>query len=300
MGEVSPVAVVYVTRNRRDELAGSLESLGRATPGPSRILVVDNASADGTAEWLRREHPEVEVVAQDRNLGVATGRTVGIEAVGEELVLCLDDDARLESADAFARVGERFDESPQLAVLAFRIVNARRGETLGHEFPRRRLSARGVERRQEVAYFIGCGFAARRSTFLEAGGFNPLLHYGLEELDLSYRLLEAGHRLLYDPAIVVRHRADPGSRRDRRWYFHMARSRIPVVLANLPLWAAVPHLVLWHGGLLAHGLARGHASAVVAGAAEGWRLAPRAWRKRRPISPGTAWRILRLSGRLFF
>jgi GT2 family glycosyltransferase len=300
MSTAAAVSVVYVTKDRCADLMLSLERLAELVPPPAEILVVDNASEDDTLARLASEGPAVKVLPQSHNLGVAAARTLGIEAADHELVVCIDDDARLETLDGLDRVSEHFRASQQLALVAFRIVNASRGVTLGHEFPRRRLSPEAVAREQDVAYFVGCGFALRRSVFLELGGFCSLIQYGLEELDLSYRLLEAGHRLLYDPTLVVSHRADPEARRGDAWHYNLMRSRVLVVLRNLPLWAALPHLVVWHVGMLAHGLLRGHTPAVLAGARAGWRLAPEAWRERRPISLATARRVLRLAGRLFW
>jgi GT2 family glycosyltransferase len=151
-----------------------------------------------------------------------------------------------------------------------------------------------------VAYFVGCAFAVRRSAFLAVGRFYERLHYGLEELDLAYRLLEGGWRLRYVPDFAVLHRAGPVAARGGAWHFHLTRSRILVALRSLPWWALVPHLLVWQAAMLAFGLRAGHTRAVVRGAAAGWREAGHAWRTRRPISAATVRTVRRLGGRLFW
>lgn len=90
------VVVVVVAFNRRDLLLESLAALDGQTRRPDEVLVLDNASSDGTAEAVRAAHPEVNLVVLDRNTGGAGGFTAGLaEAVGPlgaDLVWLMDDD----------------------------------------------------------------------------------------------------------------------------------------------------------------------------------------------------------------
>lgn len=298
--EEKELSVVLVTRDRRAELVAALAAIAAASPSPAEVVVVDNASTDGTRQALARRFPRARVLPQATNLGVARARNLGIEAASHEWVVCLDDDAVLAAPGVLAAATRRLLAEPDLAVVAGRIVNAARGETLSHEFPRRGLSPEQVAREQDVAYFVGCAFAVRRSAFLAAGGFYERLHYGLEELDLAYRLLDAGWRLRYVPDFAVRHRASPAARRDAGWHFHLMRSRVLVAVRSLPWWALVPHLLIWHGAMLFFGLRAGQMSAVVRGAVAGWRECGHAWRTRRVLSRSTVGEVRRLSGRLFW
>ena len=84
------VAVVMITYNRRNEVLHSLGQLSRLSERP-RIVVVDNASTDGTAAAVAEHFPDVTVVPAGRNLGAA-GRTLGVRRVGAPYVAFADDD----------------------------------------------------------------------------------------------------------------------------------------------------------------------------------------------------------------
>src|SRR3712207_4185931 len=85
------IAVVVITRNRREELLRTLGHL-RALPDAAEIVVVDNASDDGTVSAVRTAFPEVRLLAMDRNTG-AVGRTIGVHATSCPLIAFADDDS---------------------------------------------------------------------------------------------------------------------------------------------------------------------------------------------------------------
>lgn len=300
-GATPRVSFVVITANRPRQLHTALSSLGAGGPGPTgEIVIVDNGSTGGKVSEVSRRFPGARLVRLAQNQGVAAGRNVGAKAARGRFLVFIDDDATLETPDIGAVLLRRFEANPRLAVVAFKIVNHSSGEVLAHEFPRRDHSPLGVEREQAASYFIGCGFAVRRDLFAELGGFYAEMRYALEEVDLSYRLLDRGYEILYCPEIAVRHMTSPAERRDDRWYFHMMRSRIILVLRNLPWWAALPHMAIWHAGLFLHALLHRHLRGCLRGFADGWRMAPAAWATRRAISFETAKRIWSLAGRLFY
>jgi GT2 family glycosyltransferase len=84
------IAVVMITHNRRDEVLASLDHLTRLPERP-RIVVVDNASTDGTADAVARRYPQVEVLPARGNLGAAA-RNLGVRHVNAPYVALCDDD----------------------------------------------------------------------------------------------------------------------------------------------------------------------------------------------------------------
>jgi N-acetylglucosaminyl-diphospho-decaprenol L-rhamnosyltransferase len=116
-GPVSPdgrVSVVVITHNRRDELDRTLRLLGEL-PEPPPIVVVDNASTDGTATMVRSRHPDVTLLTPGRNLG-AVGRNLGVQLVDTPYVAFCDDDTWYEPG-ALGRAADLLDGHPTLAVV---------------------------------------------------------------------------------------------------------------------------------------------------------------------------------------
>lgn len=294
-------SIVFITANRCRFLLDALDTVAMLqSEEPYEIIVVDNGSIDETAIEVNRHFPQVRFFQMSENKGVAGGRNIGLEQAKGDIVIFMDDDALLQSGDIFQQVRTRFTDNEQLAVIAFQIVNDSADAVLSHEFPMRAHTLENIVTEQMVSYFIGCGFAVRRNFFLAVGGFHPEMIYALEEVDLSYRLLDLGYDILYCPSIVIRHRTPPAVRRQEPWYYYLMRSRVLMVLRNLPWWAAVPHLLIWHVGLLGHALFHRYLRGYWRGFLAGWRLAPKALSSRQPISWSTARRIQRLSGRLFY
>ena len=106
------VSAVIVTRNRKDALAVTLDRL-RDQP-VDEVIVVDNASEDGTAELVRSRNSPVKLIETGDNLGIA-GRNLGAEDARGELLLVLDDDA-YPLPGAIETLVTAFEDNPQLGV----------------------------------------------------------------------------------------------------------------------------------------------------------------------------------------
>jgi GT2 family glycosyltransferase len=238
MGDGDPrVAVVMITHNRRIEVLCTLERLNRLPERP-QVVVVDNASTDGTATAVAERHPAVEVLTPGRNLG-ASGRTLGVRHVETPYVAFCDDDTWWEPG-ALRRAADLFDANPRLALVNGRVLV----EPEGAEDPTCSMMANsplppepGLPGRPILGFLAGAS-VVRRSAFLEAGGFEPRLFLGGEEELLATDLVARGWRLCYVPEILSRHH--PSHRRDvpaRRG--HMLRNALWFAWLRRPLPSAL-------------------------------------------------------------
>jgi GT2 family glycosyltransferase len=218
MSESDPrIAVVMLTHNRREEVRASLDRLTRLPERP-RIVVVDNASMDGTAGAVARRFPQVEVLPAGGNLGAAA-RNLGVRHVQTPYVALSDDDTWWEPG-SLAQAADVFDAHPRLAVAVARILVGPKEE----EDPIcAELEASPLPREADMPGPSLLGFMAgasvvRRSAFLDAGGFETRFFIGAEEELLAIDLVAAGWWLCYLPQLVVHHYPSPC--RDgvsRRW-----------------------------------------------------------------------------------
>ena len=209
-GHGGPVTVVIATRGRRDELCRTLSRLA-VLPERPPVIVVDNASDDGTARAVRERYPAVTVVDMPRNLGAAA-RNEGVRRARTPFVALTDDDSWWEPG-SLRRAAGLLRAHPRLGLIAASIVV----EPSGQPDPVNAVMAASPLARDglpgpRVLGFLACGAVARRDAFLDAGGFSRLLFIGGEEELLAYDLAARGWDAAYVPDVVARHH--PSATRD--------------------------------------------------------------------------------------
>lgn len=236
------VAVVMITRNRREKACGTVRHL-LGLPERPHVLVVDNGSSDGTAQAIRHLFPEVEVISPGRNLGAA-GRNLGVTHAATPYVAFSDDETAW-AAGALRTAADVLHEHPSVALVAARVLV----HPGGHEDATCRLMAESALGRlpgtpwPRILGFLGGAAMVRRSAFLAVGGFEPrLLIRGEEEL-LALDLATAGWHLVYVPDVVVHH--SPAPHAEGRWSKggYQVRNRLWVCWLRYPARPALKRTV---------------------------------------------------------
>jgi len=228
--DVARVAVAIVTRNRRERLLATLARL-RELPERPPLLVVDNASSDGTADAVREGFPEVELLVLDENRGAAA-RNAAVRRLATPYVAFSDDDAWWEPG-ALALAAEVMRAHPRLGLLAARVLVGPDGrlDPTCAAMARSPLTDAGGRAVPGVPVlgFVACGAVVRRTAFLHVGGFDARYGVGGEERLLAGDLVAAGWLVRYDARLVARH--DPPAASARR------PAREATVVRN-DLWSA--------------------------------------------------------------
>lgn len=227
------VSVLIVSWNGRHHLETCLPALqDQDDPRVDwEILVLDNGSSDGTAAWVRREHPHVRLVESPVNLGFCRGNERLVEEARGEWLALLNNDTRPEPGWLRALV-DAMDGSPaDVAAVSGKIVDweAERldfgrgvmtfdGHAFQLDFRRPLETARVPAEGEELPFACGGNLLVRKSSFLEAGGFDEDYFAYLEDVDLGWRLWAGGERIVHAPDAVVRHRS--GATSDLLGAFH--------------------------------------------------------------------------------
>ncbi|HEX6301451.1 MAG TPA: glycosyltransferase [Acidimicrobiia bacterium] len=224
------VDVVLLSWNRLDDTLAAVDSVLTQEIDSMALWVVDQGSDPKQVAALRRlaaDHPEVNLVARSHNVGVPAGRNIGIYSGIAEFVVCLDNDAVFDTPYTLSQAVDLLASDPGLGAVAFRALDhSTRELDLGSwAYPRVHMEA---SQPVPVTRFVGVGHAVRRAAFIEAGGYDEDLFFCEEELDLSYRMIECGYRILYDPSIVVLHKGSAEERIDwnRGRVYHQARNAV--------------------------------------------------------------------------
>ena len=210
-------SVVIPNWNGRDLLEKYLPSVVTALAGnpDNEIVVVDNASEDGSAEFIRTHFPQVHLVELETNLGFGGGSNAGFRAAKNDIVVLLNSDMRVEP-DFLAPLLEGFTDELVFSVacqIFFSDPARTREETGltegwwsdGSLRVRHRLDDR-VDRLFPCFYGGGGSCAFDRAKFLELGGFDELLApFYLEDTDLGYLAWKRGWKVFYQPRSKVFH-----------------------------------------------------------------------------------------------
>jgi len=210
-------SVVIPNWNGRDLLEKYIPSVILALSGnpENEIIVVDNGSEDGSAEFLGERFPSVRVLALDRNLGFGGGSNAGFRAARNDIVVLLNSDMRVER-DFLTPLLEAFADETIFSVacqIFFSDPDKLREETGLTQFWWENGSIRVRHRDDSAiqvpypcAYGGGGSCAFDRRKFLELGGFDELLApFYMEDTDIGYMAWKRGWKVLYQPRSVVYH-----------------------------------------------------------------------------------------------
>lgn len=221
------VTIVVVASSVRPELERCFASIREHAGVPVETILVDNASVDDTRDWVRRQHPEVDVVELERNIGVAA-RDHGLRRSTGRYTMFLDSDAALtpgalpamvaalDEHESWGLVGPRLvydDGSHQLSARRYPpvLLPFLRRPPLDRFFEdsapvRRYLMADDEhERTRPVLYVLGACQLFRTSLARIAGPFDDSVFLGWDDADWCIRIRDAGGEVVYFPGATVIH-----------------------------------------------------------------------------------------------
>ena len=217
------LVVVVLSHNKRAQTLRCIESVLRLRYRPLEVLVVDNASSDGSADAVAAEYPDVHLLRSPVNRGAAGGRNLGADYVKDRFdpayLLFLDDDAVVDERLAAELVAVMRDDrgvglaTPKAYRFGTRDVIASAGGMqvwLGRgSITDIGAGARDVgqfERGGAVESCVGFAVLARCEALERCRGFDERYNpYGWEEVDLSLRMREAGYTIQYAPGAICWH-----------------------------------------------------------------------------------------------
>ncbi len=214
------ISIIILSHNRLDDLRANLPAVMSGLGTEMELVVVDNASTDGSLEFLeefREVYPRVRLVLHNSNTGVAIGRNSGFLAAAGEYVVSLDDDAVMSVQD-IKRVPALFALHQQAGILAFSVRHTQTGKKQNDH----------GDSATWVANFHGAGHAIRAELFERIGYLDELCSFGGEEFDFSVRCHAAGYGTIYVPEVEVLHnsflRPGPiGAERREKWVYNYVR-----------------------------------------------------------------------------
>jgi GT2 family glycosyltransferase len=259
VAEQPDVSVSVVNTSSRDLLLACLASLEEDLGGPCtvEVVVLDNASEDGSAEAVRERFPWARVIAQPYRAGFGANHNAVIRATSGRYVYVLNEDATVEPG-SFERLVRYLDAHPEVAALAPRIrYPDGREQASAWRFPTPGAAALGAltlaragivqsggGETRRVDWAMACALLLRRSALDEVGLFDEGFFIYSEETDLLRRLAAAGYETHYLPAVTAFHHVSQFSAgiperriaeewRSRRRYWRKHHTRAGASIARL-------------------------------------------------------------------
>lgn len=217
------VLVVVLNYNKREMVLECLDSLSGQKYEPCHVVVVDNASSDGSVEAIRAAWPEIDLLCNESNLGAIGGRNAGVRYAEQkytfDYILFLDDDAEL-APDAVSRLVAALKSDPAAGIACGKTYVRFNGDTLMSAGIRERFyfalcydrGAGEPDRGQydEACYVEACGafaFMIEAKLFAALDGFDPVFSpYGWEDVDLCLRARRKGALTRYVPTARFCHK----------------------------------------------------------------------------------------------
>lgn len=272
------LSVIFVNWNGGELLRRAVESVEQHRPSvPFEIVVVDNASTDGSREWLRTLGGRVRLVENDENLGFSKANNQGIRASAAPFVFLLNTDAEVR-AGALDKLFETMLTDERAAAVAPRLVNPDGSlqpsvwrnpptpwETLLSGLKLYRLipqPARGrlllgtfwdhAERRS-VPMLPGTALLVRRRAIEDVGALDESFHMYFEDVEWSLRMTRGGWQLVFEPAAVVMHHGGQSALlrwgAGERWRVQLEAS-LKFQRKCLPAWKVRANLLAHYAVLL--------------------------------------------------
>jgi GT2 family glycosyltransferase/glycosyltransferase involved in cell wall biosynthesis len=241
------VSVVLVNYQGADDTIAALGHL-RDVDWPAdrrQIIVVDNASPDGSEGRIREAAPDAEIHQAGANLGFAGGCNLGVAQARGEFTAFLNSDARPHPQWIRAAVAE-FEADPDVGCVASKVLTWDGARTdyvdaamtwfgMGYKPTVGFLDSAAYDRPQDVLFATGSAMFIRTELFRSVGGFDDRYFMFYEDVDLGWRLNLLGHRVRYAPGSVAYHRHHASMKKlgDFREMFLLERNALMTLYKNL-------------------------------------------------------------------
>jgi GT2 family glycosyltransferase len=268
MSENSSVSIVILSYNSREDLEECIQTLITQTYHSFEIIVVDNASTDGSEEFVRINYPEIKVVQTGRNLGYAAGNNAGFEVAKGEYIVVVNPDI-VADPEWLAELIKPLESDQTITATTSKILiyyQKDRINTCAHKnHPTGLTFCRGLNKSaddfnncQEVSSVSGCSFAIRSDMLRNINGFDPDFFLYQEDADLSWRIRFAGGKIMYVPKSVIYHKYKLSIAPWKEFY--LERNRYLILLKNLDsvtLLLLLPSLIVTEIVTIGHALLNG-------------------------------------------
>jgi len=237
------VSIVILSYNSKEDLAECIPSLLSQTYKNFEIIVVDNASNDGSEEFIKDSYPEIKLVQTGENLGYPAGNNAGFEVSKGEYIVVVNPDTVADPKWLEELIKPLENDETIVATTSKILMYYEKNKinTCANTNHHTGLTfCRGLNKSidefnicQAVGAVSGCSFAIRSDTLKHINGFDPDFFLYQEDADLSWRIRFAGGKILYVPESIIYHKFKLSIAPWKEFY--LERNRYLILLKNFDL-----------------------------------------------------------------
>lgn len=246
-------SIIIVTWNGLHHLKNFLPSVSETSYSDFEIIVADNNSTDGSIEWIKKTYPEVKIATLDHNYGYTGGNNRAVPFASKDILIFLNNDVEV-TPNWLKSISDAFEKDDSIAIVQpklksyedrefFEYAGAAGGfiDKWGYPFCRGRVfdhlekDVGQYDNISEISWASGAAYAIKKNIFEKFGGFDEDFEFHMEEIDLSWRVLNNGYKAIYTPDSTVYHLGGGslpmGS--NRKVYYNF-RNNLIMLTKNLP------------------------------------------------------------------
>jgi len=204
MNQNPTFSILITTKNRKDELYFTLNSICKNKTDDLEIVVFDDGSSDGTSTMVKEKFPNVLLNRNEISKGLITCRNSMLKATKSQFAISLDDDSHFVSENYLQEIAEFFNKNKDCGVIGFRVF-------WGKQLPN---DVHSDQAPFPMKSFVGCGHAWRMKAWNDIPNYPEWFVFYGEEDFASYHLFKKKWKIIYNPALFVQHRVDLKARRN--------------------------------------------------------------------------------------
>jgi len=248
------IGFVIITYNRPEDMLALMQNICQLNEKETlleEVIIVNNHSTSNYTlieEFVKEnKHIPFKYIVSNENLGVAKGRNFAIKQSKAPIIIMLDDDAELEGKDALIHIDELYSrQGASLAIVSFKVIYYSTRQMQQNAFPHKQFDKKKDLHSFETYYYAGGAHAISRDAIEKANFYPEDFFYGMEEYDLSYRLLDCGFKIIYSDSIVMLHKESPLGRQPTKQKLKMLwLNKSKVAWRYLPSIYFVTTFSLW-------------------------------------------------------
>jgi len=246
------ISIIVINYNGKEFLSRLFLSLLRTNYKEFEVIFVDNASTDGSCEYIRNNFKDdrINVVQNDKNYGPAAARNIGFRKTKGEYIAFLDNDTEVDS-EWLTELIKVFESDPKIAVVQCKLLNMVQRDKFDHagdyinslgfleERSKHAIDKGQFDKIEEVLSAKSAAIMVRSSVYKELGMFDDSYFIFMEETDFCFRVWLNGYKVMFVPKSIVWHAFNTPLKESRKYYtaymvrFLGCRNYIMTLLKNL-------------------------------------------------------------------